>query len=403
MSGSYSALWVAIRGKVMNQPVSNELHNMAAGGMQALQNGNGAKARDLLAKAAPHWPDASIWVALAHACHMCEDQPARLEALLTGEQRDPANIRLRVALGDYYHDAREARAAQAQYMGALQLASREQSLSPALRPELDRAQQRVQANAAQYEEKLMAALGDDFDRETAQNRRFAQSLDILLGKKNIYLQEPTQYYFPGLPQIQFYEREQFSWIPALEAKTGEIRDELQNILREGGGFEPYLGGQDDVPVLNYDSLVDNPDWGAYYFWKDGQEVPGNMARCPRTTAALREIQDLYFVADFLPSILFSRLKPHTRIPPHNGLMNTRLIAHLPLIVPPGCGFRVGNEIRQWEEGKMLIFDDSMDHEAWNDSDQTRVILLMEIHRPELSDGERQLVDRLLREINRQKH
>lgn len=371
--------------------------------MQAMQQGDGQRAREYLQQAAPDWPDASIWVALAQACQMCDDQPARLAALQAGEKMDPANIRVRVAMGDYYHDAQNARAAQAQYMGALQMAARESSIPPALQPELQRAQQRVQETAAQYETKLMSGLGDDWNRDAAASRRFAQSLDILLGKKNIYLQEPTQYYFPGLPQIQFYEREHFDWVPELESRTGEIRDELQTLLREGGGFEPYLGGQGDMPVLNYDSLVDNPDWGAYFFWKDGQEVKENTARCPRTTAALRAIEDLYFVADFTPSILFSRLKPHTRIPPHNGLMNTRLIAHLPLIVPPGCGFRVGNEVRQWEEGKMLIFDDSMDHEAWNDSDQTRVILLMEIHRPEITGAERELVDRLLREINRQKH
>ena len=92
------------------------------------------------------------------------------------------------------------------------------------------------------------------------------------------------------------------------------------------------------------------------------------------------------------------LRPRTRIPPHNGLVNTRLICHLPLIVPPGCGFRVGNETREWVEGKAWVFDDSIDHEAWNDSDQTRVILLFEIWRPELTEEERALVAAMFEEI-----
>ena len=79
--------------------------------------------------------------------------------------------------------------------------------------------------------------------------------------------------------------------------------------------------------------------------------------------------------------LFSVLEPGTHIPPHNGMLNTRLICHLPLIVPPGCRLRVGSETRTVEAGKTMIFDDSMEHEAWNDSGETRVVLLFEIWRP----------------------
>ncbi len=68
-----------------------------------------------------------------------------------------------------------------------------------------------------------------------------------------------------------------------------------------------------------------------------------------------------------------------------------MICHLPLIVPPGCGLRVGSETREWVEGKAWVFDDSIEHEAWNNSDQTRVILLFEAWRPELSAKERELV------------
>ena len=100
-----------------------------------------------------------------------------------------------------------------------------------------------------------------------------------------------------------------------------------------------------------------------------------------------------------PNVLFSMLRPGARIPPHNGLLNTRLICHLPLIVPKGCGFRVGNETRDWKEGKAWVFDDTIEHEAWNNSDQRRIILLFETWRPELSQTERDLVAAMFEAID----
>ena len=85
------------------------------------------------------------------------------------------------------------------------------------------------------------------------------------------------------------------------------------------------------------------------------------------------------------------LRPGARIPPHAGVMNARLICHLPLIVPQPSGFRVGNETRAWEEGKLLVFDDSIEHEAWNDSAEDRVVLIFDIWRPELSEADRRAV------------
>ena len=127
-------------------------------------------------------------------------------------------------------------------------------------------------------------------------------------------------------------------------------------------------------------------------------MEGNAARCPRTLAALADAP-LCRIPRRTPSILFSLLRPGARIPPHHGMINTRLICHLPLIVPPGCGFRVGNETRSWEEGRAWVFDDSIEHEAWNGSGQTRVILLFDVWRPELSPGERESVAAMFEAID----
>ena len=85
------------------------------------------------------------------------------------------------------------------------------------------------------------------------------------------------------------------------------------------------------------------------------------------------------------------LKPHTRIPPHTGVTNTRAIVHLPLIVPPGCGFRVGGETREWQEGTAFAFDDTIEHEAWNDSDELRAVLIFDVWNPHMTAGDRELL------------
>ena len=89
-----------------------------------------------------------------------------------------------------------------------------------------------------------------------------------------------------------------------------------------------------------------------------------------------------------PTVMFSLLKAGSRILPHTGMFNTRLVCHLPLMIPEGCRFRVGNEVREWQEGRLLIFDDTIEHEAWNDSNEDRVVLIFDIWRPELSEQER---------------
>jgi aspartyl/asparaginyl beta-hydroxylase (cupin superfamily) len=166
----------------------------------------------------------------------------------------------------------------------------------------------------------------------------------------------------------------------------------------GPAFEPYVRSDPSRPRREQDGLLDNPDWGAFYLWKDGEVVPENAARCPRTMRALESIP-LCRVSNRSPSVLFSLLRAGAHIPPHTGMVNTRLICHLPLIVPGRCTFRVGNVEREWEEGKAWVFDDTIEHEAWNRSDATRVILLFEIWRPELTDAERSLVNAMFEAID----
>jgi len=171
------------------------------------------------------------------------------------------------------------------------------------------------------------------------------------------------------------------------------------VMSDPAAFSPYVQRDRLRPTLNQGGMLDNPEWSAFYLWKHGQLVAENAARCPRTMAALAEVP-LTQMPGRSPSVLFSLLRPGARIPAHHGFVNTRLIVHLPLVVPPGCGFRVGNETREWVEGKAWLFDDTIEHEAWNTSDRTRVILLFETWRPELTEAERAQVSALFEAIDR---
>ena len=96
-----------------------------------------------------------------------------------------------------------------------------------------------------------------------------------------------------------------------------------------------------------------------------------------------------------PAAMFSVLQPKTRIPPHTGVANFRLVVHLPLIVPGHCGFRVGGETREWRVGNAWVFDDTIEHEAWNDSDQIRIIFICDVWNPRLSVEEQVAIDKVI--------
>ena len=122
--------------------------------------------------------------------------------------------------------------------------------------------------------------------------------------------------------------------------------------------------------------------------------------CLREKTGAGDWRQLCRIAERTPSVLFSLLRPGTRIRPHHGFTNARLICHLPLIVPGECALRVGNQIHPWREGELVVFDDSMEHEAWNLSKELRVVLLFDIWRPELTDAERVMVAATLEAVSR---
>jgi len=309
---------------------------------------------------------------------------------------EPRNLRALVMKADHLAAAGDHRAASSFYRAAVNAAPPANQLPAELRSEISRAQAMCERYAAQFETFLRERLAAHGLAEAPS--RFRDSLDILTGRKQIYFQEPRQYFLPELPQIQFYDRSCFPWLDKLEAAVAEIRAELIEILKEDSAFKPYIEANPRLPQTENLDMLNNPAWSAFYLWKHGELVAQNAARCPRTVRALDDVP-FARVRNRSPSVLFSLLRPGARIPPHTGEVNTRLICHLPLIVPDHCRFRVGNDTRVLAEGKAWVFDDTVEHEAWNASDRTRVILLFEIWRPELTLAERALVGAMFEAID----
>ena len=310
----------------------------------------------------------------------------------------PRDILANIRMADWHLANNDTRAASAFYAVALKLASQSKITPPHLAPELARARAAQADLMEQYRLALMSRLrADGFDPDRS-SRRFAQSLDVMLGRQRIFIQEPRVFYFPGLPQVAFYANERFPWLANIEAETDDIRREALEVLVSGEGLEPYIQAERNRPTFDVRGLLDNPNWSAYFLWKNGAPVESALRKCPITAAALEKIP-LAQIEGRTPSVLFSVLRPGARIPPHHGMINTRLICHLPLIAPPGCAFRVGAETRPWIAGKAWAFDDTIEHEAWNNSGETRVILIFEIWKPELSDEERALVASLFQAID----
>ena len=360
---------------------------IARSGVEALRRGDAGAARAAFAEVeAAGRASHQLHLLLAQSCELVGDGAAMEAALAPVLEAEPRNLYALLMMGENRARLGDDRAASSWLSLALSSATKMQGLPPDLPPRLDRATQTLDAMSRKFEAHLQARLAAAHVDPGEVGGRFREALEIAAGRAQPQLQQPTSFYYPRLPQIPFYDPAEFAWAAALEARTAEIRAEAEAVLSAGRDLAPYVQRNMDRPTREH-ALLDDPDWSAYYLWKDGALVEDHARACPATVEALGS-PPMPTVENRSPSVLFSVLRAKTHIPPHWGMLNTRLICHLPLIVPPDCRLRVGNEVRLVEAGKMLIFDDSIEHEAWNDSDETRVILLFEIWRPELDAGER---------------
>lgn len=300
--------------------------------------------------------------------------------------------------GDDYARAGDDKSAMAFYQAALKSVQASRFVEQRTLERLRSAQEFIHKRTREFEAALEQAVSGAQPQRQAARIRLAHSLQMLKGEREIYQQQPAAFYYPYLAQRQFFEREEFDWAPGLEAATDSIRKELLTVLEQGARFQPYVEKKPDRPYRDFHGLNENPSWTALYLWKHGKPIEENARRFPSAMAALEKLP-LTRIGSRTPDVLFSRLEAGAHIPPHSGVLNCRLICHLPLIVPEGCWLRVGNETRCWEEGKLLIFDDSMEHEAKNPSSELRIVLLFDTWRPELTSEERTAISAIFGAID----
>lgn len=323
------------------------------------------------------------------------DGPAEIDAIDAALAIEPYFLPGLVAKAVWLERHSTPAAAATMYRNVMRVAPAEANWPATLRAQLLHARDVVDRHARAYEAYLneqLASLSGDLPAAAAE--RWREAASIMAGRTKPYVSDSNQLGVPRLPAIPFYDRSMFPWAQELEASTTAIREELEAALaKEQGEFAPYIAYRPGDPVNQWAELNHSKRWSHYSLWRGGAPDEAHLAACPKTRAALEAV-DMASIEGLCPNAMFSALAPHTEIPPHTGETNARLVVHLPLIVPPKCTYRVGFERREWRVGEILVFDDTLEHMARNDSDEIRVVLIFDIWNPLIPVAEREMVRRL---------
>lgn len=194
-----------------------------------------------------------------------------------------------------------------------------------------------------------------------------------LGKNILWGLEKIIARYSLVPDTPFLSSAQFDWASILEQNWSKIREELDVVLQ----YTDELPRFQDISPDQGNNISQDNLWKTFFLYGYGAKMEQNCSYCPETTQIIEQIPGL-------KTAFFSILLPGKHIPEHRGPYKGVLRCHLALKVPLAsdkCGIRVDNEVRHWTEGKTLVFDDSYPHEAWNDTDETRVVLFLDIVRP----------------------
>ena len=364
---------------------------------QALRRRDVDGALELLQQAqaaAPADPEPLMTRALA--LRMRGDLSGAVRALDGALALDPYHFVALLSKGAVLEQASGAKAAAPVYRNALKIAPADDRLPPPLRGPLARAREVVRGQDDALHARLTTELAEVRARWPGERlTRFDEAVEIFSGRAKPYVQEPLLLHYPQLPAIPFYDEAMFPWLAELEAATSAIQAELEAARAErGGDFAPYIAFPTGALVNQWGELNHSRRWSTFFLWKDGARQDEACALCPET-AGLLERLPMARQPGFAPTAMFSALEPQTRIPPHTGSSNVRLIVHLPLVLPGPARFRVGNETRDWQVGRAWVFDDTIEHEALNDADETRVILIFDVWNPLLSEAERALITAIM--------
>ena len=373
------------------EPDHVEALNVAA--LAALRTGQPQRALPLLDRALAVDP---AQVAAYHyrgtAREQCGDAAGARQDYEQALALDAGRDHTRLLLGRVLERLGEPHAAALSYLRALRSAqSQGRWLNPrttpeSLRPVVEQAIRHIGLVEAETFARVLEPVRAAYGRQSLE--RVEAAMRCFRGVERAQYpdprQRPTLLYLPGLAPRPYFDTAALPFVAGLEAQTGAIRDELQRALASTDGREAVFH---DAKVEHANLKGGQPQWNGYYFYRHGRRNDTNAANSPRTLAAVDALP-LPRIRGNAPEVLFSVLAPDTHLLPHRGVTNTRLVLHLPLIVPPDCALRVGGEQHEWQEGRCVVFDDTYEHEAWNRSTQTRVVLIADLWHPELTDAER---------------
>ena len=371
-----------------NHPaVLNEL------GVRMLARGAPDQAQALFARATTADPKhPSLWANLASSLKALGRRAEEIEAIEKALALEPRHLSALLQKGAYLEEIGDTRNAARAFQAVLACLASVAEVPPNIKDAVVHAKSAVDADLTALTAALEEPLAQVRQRHGGlRQRRVDMCLDNLMGKRRPFHPQPTWMYFPELPAIEFFERSDFPWLDAFEAASAEMRAELLRVLvADREGLQPYIDFPAGLPLDQFRELNRSRRWSAYFLWNQSEPVAGHIARCPVTAQAL-ETAPRCRITRRAPTAFFSILDANTRIPPHTGITNTRCTVHLPLVVPPDCGFRVGATTREWVPDQAWVFDDTIEHEAWNLSDTPRAILIFDIWNPLLTAAERDMI------------
>jgi hypothetical protein len=355
----------------------------------AMARGNVQEAASLLELAAQRGKDASVLVRLATVRRSLGDFPGATAAAEDAVKLAPEDFLATLLLGSLRELTGAIHGAERAYRVACASAPRDVPLQ--VRNKLEEAQKLVDLMGA-WKQRLLdwRPQGPLADLDPDELERVQQFRGNILEDLNARPVSPPLFLYPGVEPMRYFDPGDFPGAAEVAAETDGIREEFLALAEHmSSDFRSRLGGLHSAEEAGREGK-----WSMIPLMRNGAVVEEFASRCPLTMklAAGLELPQIGLIS---PSLYFSVLEPNSRIAPHKGLTSTRLIAHWPLIVPPDCAFKVGGEVRPWVPGTPMVFDDMNVHEAWNDSDRIRVVLIADFWRPELSPLERIAVTDLM--------
>jgi len=358
--------------------------------------GDVAGARVLLERVVAAEPKRKdTWIKLAALRRADGDLSGAEDAIGTVLRLDPLHFMALMSCARLLETTNRSDEAARYYIRAVAQLPPGETIPPTLAPMVEHARRVGDAYQDKVAARWEASIAEQLDLDDVARRRLARFASNALRRTRVFHSEPTHYSYPGLVEREFHDRTSFPWLAAIEAQTDAIREEYLGLAGKGDSrAEPYVQYDAGLPVRQWAALNHSLDWTAFHLVRNGAQVAQHAAACPVTLAAFSPVEQPQ-IAGRSPNAMFSLLKPRTRIPPHTGVANTRLVCHVPLIIPERCWFRVGALTREWRVGEAFIFDDTIEHEAGNDSDAPRVVLIFDLWHPGLSASERTAVARLM--------